>query len=411
MTSRIDDEDRRRRFATLAQIDVEPDYFTTNAGRLSGASRGVVRIRDLERIEWIRDLERTFGFGYQLLRSCAVDGYELPYFQQHVEKKWEALFNDAHSSAKALNELDGEQKHTGDRLSLYPEDLTFEQKMTFRARRNLIEGERQREDLKIYAGEGMHLLQSALLPFAYGNADAWVSPVGSMLDRRNELVEDLKKAAKSQSLSPKAKAVAEHAAWIVSTVAEAGKPFTYPVSPTDVAAREVAAMESSAGNACVRLFAWARRHQVLSRMARLNLDVRLKVLADDGPLVGGGLTGEDLIEREMPTAVGPFAGKSGSRLALGSNQKYTNLFYLLRDNTKKQLHEIPPVKWEDFDTWAKRHPEFVRRTPWDKEYVPPWDRPNGALARNSRQSWIVRILLASKSCNGLQLLLVRLAEF
>eukprot|EP00392_Amoebophrya_sp_AT5.2_P016743 g17039.t1 len=248
-----------------------------------------------------------------------------------------------------------EQDHTGGRLSSYPENLTLAEKTTFRVRRNLIEGERQREDLKIHAGEGMHLLQSALLPFAYGNTDAWISPVGAMLDHTNELVGDLKRAAQSESLSPKAKEIAKHAA-----------------SSASMLSGET------------------------PRMAGRNLAVRLKVLHNDGPTFGGGLSLEDLVEREMPTAVGPVKGKSGGRLAFGHNQKYTNLFYLLRDNAKKKLHEIQPVKWQDFDTWAKQYQGFVRPTPWDKE--------------NRRQSRIVRILLA-KNRNGVQLLPGPLAEF
>eukprot|EP00392_Amoebophrya_sp_AT5.2_P010761 g10828.t1 len=247
-----------------------------------------------------------------------------------------------------LNELDAEQQQSGERLSLYPEGLTLAEKLIYRARRHLIEGERQTEDLRINAGEEMQLLQSALLPFAYSHGRAYKSPLGgATLDQVHEIAGDLNWLAGSENLSPEARAVAKYAAVKVIDV-EAGLYHPHQV-------------------------------KLLSRMMRRNLAERLKVLASvsDGRVFGGGLSLEDLVEREMPTAVGPVTGKSGSPLALKENQSYTSLFYLLRDNIEKKLEEVPPVTWEDFDNWAEQYPELVRKTPWDKGYVPPWEWPSG----------------------------------
>eukprot|EP00392_Amoebophrya_sp_AT5.2_P015750 g15966.t1 len=428
--------------------DDEPAESSANF--LGGAER--------DNFDGVRDLERTFGFGYQLLRSCAVDGYELdPYFRQHVEQKWLAIFKNANASLERtlrammpppdqtdpdgneigedslpndvppekreevrkdrqqsitdavrsilelrvdvfrLNEMDGEQKQTGGRImagpevdvSLYPQNLTLAQKMTFRARRNLIEGERQREDLKIYAEQGMEIVSSALFPFAYSDGEAWRGPaMGATLGEiSREVAEDLNTAAQSKHLSPQAKAVAKRAALQVPAalpVLAAEEELVRRKKPDEAAALEI---EANAGSACVRFFSWAKRHQMLSRMARLNLELRLQVLHGDGPVFGGrtGLLDgqyldEELVERETPTAVGPVLAANKSTtpdLILRDNPKYTNLFYLLRNNLGRKLEEFPVVRWEDFDNWDKKYSGLVRVTPWDKQYVPPWEWPDG----------------------------------
>eukprot|EP00392_Amoebophrya_sp_AT5.2_P007986 g8005.t1 len=301
-----------------------------------------------------------------------------------------------------LNKHDSAQRQTGGRLSRYPKTLTLEEKSVFRARRSVIEGERQTEDLRIYAGEGVHVLQSALLPFTYSYKSLWRQRDEKTHYMWTDIRQELEKAVEtnSESLSPKAKAVARHALRVLEDMSKLTerkhyleKEFSTEVpsqldeSPDavyrpypweeEIHEKEAKWVDDFAGNACVRLFAWAKRHQVLSRMARLNLATRLKVLVDDGAKFGGELSKEDLVERETPTAVGPVVGKSGSPLALKENQNYTNLFYLLRDNVGKKLEEFPPLKWQDFDEWAKQYPHLVRTTPWDEEYVPPWEWPNG----------------------------------
>eukprot|EP00392_Amoebophrya_sp_AT5.2_P011833 g11923.t1 len=410
----------------------------------------------------IGELERTFGFGYQLLRSCAVDGYEMPFFQEHVWASrtlramkpppgaglagdklgeeslpggpgsalreqtrrdrillWERLktfvqkyqseasgggaglvlgpvsimlgkglgrtersTNETLADAvrsiftlsanpERLNAGDKEQEGSGERLSLYPEGLTLADKAVFRARRNVIEGERQREDLKIYVGQRMQLLQSAFLPIAY----AYNPDFGAGTHVEEQLVEDLNRAAEggegaesdntNTALSPLAKTLAKQAA-------DGLKEFR-AVSDEHEAERDAEVLKLYDSTACVRLFAWASRHQLLGRMLRQNLLVRLKVLATDPPKFGMA----DLIERETPTAVGAVTNQTGSPLALKENRKYTNLFFLLRDNVGRKLDDVAPLQWKDFDDWGFLYPGLVRTTPWDKEYAPPWEWPGG----------------------------------
>eukprot|EP00392_Amoebophrya_sp_AT5.2_P009696 g9724.t1 len=457
-----------------------------------------------ETVEEVRTLERTFGFGYQLLRSCAVDGYESDFFQKEIEEKWiqafarskewidrallamfpppgaglasfgkigedslpegepafrsqvkrdrellwvglrtmrarvgesasplfgsfagacsseedsadeEALAEQARAVREVfdfpvdvdrLNRSDHEQGNTGNRLSLHPDGLTLAQLWLFRYRRSVIEGQRQKEDLKFYAGAGMKVLQSAFMPFAfaYTGANNLNNPMRDTPCPFNsrELAQELNRAANTvkggTTLSPKAKELARQAAKLI----DLGHKMRDQISAAlavDVSreldetatvlsggigearsrkVREASTLEKTyADNPCVRLSAWLVRHEVPSRMWRHNLRHRLKVLQGDGEVFGGEhMSQADLVERELPTAVGPL----NDDLVLKENQEYTNLFFLLRDNVEKPLEEFPTLKWEDFDDWAGEYPELVRKTPWDREYAPPWEWKDGRI--------------------------------
>jgi len=482
-----EDDGKMKQFPELsASIDTflySSNYLDTNSSSRTWGRSPRKQLSEKRKME-IREVERTFAFGYELLRMCAVEKYESQFFQAYLEtpyrerleqteellRRLEAVSEDVgeerdqealrhfarvadaleedpvlgafkvpdegghddKSLAEAVKMLfnkpfpsanwnlhDPEQERTGNRLPMYPLNLTRSTGPLYLLRRDAIASERQKEDLKNGAAVFFRRLVGMFLPVAflwspvlYGGAQddrgcllAWVGNLNRTSQDDNKAIPDAVKqlaGAASQKLLDHIHAGDR----MLSVFGKGGDPDSELAEEQDrdvcvrgrhyskyVYEELIKVLERNLGHPCVRLMQWLRRHQVVGRATRWNLEARLRVLAEDRrrrqadqkgptlktppePIAGARERFERLLEREVPTAIGP-GGPPQSSEAIPENPNYTNVFFLLKNNVEKKLEEVPALSFPDFDRWADEYGEdLVARTPHDSDYVPPWDRQN-----------------------------------
>eukprot|EP00392_Amoebophrya_sp_AT5.2_P005922 g5932.t1 len=326
-----------------------------------------------------------------------------------VEAAVEVLWN----RAGFVVDDDAVQRRAAYRLSRLPDEFKWKWHHLWRVRRKLIEEERQTEDLQINAAASMQDYQRSFFPVAFyinplpiGGTRLWRELAEDLRERLLAVKEKLQQAeadqddlvhAKAQELAGAAAAALTSASrgWeIVRGMLASGalEKGNAPPGIRDGPWRDEEAesgaqsLQNHARSACVRLFWWARRHQLHSRMLRWNIEHRLRVLRDNGAHPITSTSAADILEQEVPTAVGAIPQ------ALPQNRNYTTLFFLLRDHAVreteqngkvvKSLDSIPPLSWNYFQRLAETNTDFVTATSYDVAYVPPWDPGWGTYYRN-----------------------------